>query len=238
MSVPMTTLTAVTRRDWPTVSWIAAMVCGLVSGRCSRTSRAPAEVTTAVSGISTRRLNQVSEIAESERGPGCQGRAPPARRPGGVGRRRRTRSAAGGHSDVSTSCASEPEFSMRCGITMPSGLAVLAVGEELLRRLAPAAEVTVDGVQLRRSRERVGRVVGTLDLGELDAVDTGDRAEAEAGVDLLAVGDVEEVEEVLRTVLRVLGDRGRVLDEQRVVRDDVVDVLTVLLGEDRLVLVG
>ena len=73
---------------------------------------------------------------------------------------------------------SSPSFPVSCWSCGDDAerVAVLAVGEELVGRLAPAAEVTVDGEQLLGSRERVGRVVGTLDLGDLDAVD--DRAEA------------------------------------------------------------
>ena len=48
----------------------------------------------------------------------------------------------------------------------------------------------------------------------------------------------QEVHELLGRVVGVLGDRAGVLDEQGLRRDDVVDVLALLLGEDRLVLVG
>src|SRR3712207_9156803 len=44
--------------------------------------------------------------------------------------------------------------------------------------------------------------------------------------------------EVLRLGRGVVGDRGRVLDEQRGVGNDVVELGAALLGEDRLVLVG
>ena len=47
-------------------------------------------------------------------------------------------------------------------------------------------------------RERVGRVVGALDLADLDAVD--DRAEAGLGVVGLRLGAGQEVEEGLRAV--------------------------------------
>ena len=69
----------------------------------------------------------------------------------------------------------------------------LLLVEELVVGLAPAAEVTVDGEQRLRGRERVGRVVGALDLGQLDAVD--DRAEAGLGVVGLRLGAGQELEE-------------------------------------------
>ena len=58
----------------------------------------------------------------------------------------------------------------------------------------------VDRVERARGRERVGRVVGTLDLGQLDAVD--DRAEAGLGVVGLRLGRGQEVEEALGGVRR------------------------------------
>ena len=115
-------------------------------------------------------------------------------------------------------------------------VAVLAVAEVLVGGLAPAVEVTVDGEQLLRSGERVGRVVGTLDLADLDTVD--DRAEAGLGVVGLGLRAGHELEERLGGVTGVDGHRGRVLDEQGVRRQHVVDVGAVLLGQDRLVLVG
>ena len=108
--------------------------------------------------------------------------------------------------------------------------------EELRVRLGPAAEVLVDGQQLRRGRERVARVVGALDV-DLDAV--VERAEALLGVvglALLARSGSRGTSLALRAGVR--GDRARVLDQQRLVRDDVVEVRAALPGEDRLVLVG
>src|SRR3954452_12634575 len=100
--------------------------------------------------------------------------------------------------------------------------------EELRVGLVPAAEV-VDGEEARGGRELLG-VDERLDH----------RPVALGGEDLLPLVGAGEVEEGLGVllVLRVGGDRGRVLDEDRVVRRDVVDVLAVELGADGLVLVG
>ncbi len=84
--------------------------------------------------------------------------------------------------------------------------------------------------------ERVGRVVGALDLAVLDAVD--DRAEALEGELLLALGAEHEVEPLLGLRGGVDQHRARVLDQHRGLRDDVVELLAVLVGEDGLVLVG
>src|SRR4051812_36070079 len=104
-----------------------------------------------------------------------------------------------------------------------------AVGvEDLVRRVRPAAEVR-DGEQAARLREvtRGGHILV-------------DRPVAVVEEDLLRVVPAEEVEEGLGLlgVLARLGHRDRVLDEDGVVGNRVVDLLTVLLGEDGLVLVG
>ena len=58
--------------------------------------------------------------------------------------------------------------------------------------------------------------------------------------DGLRLGRVQEVHERLGGIGRITreGRRDRVLDEQGVVRHDVVERLALLLGEDGLVLVG
>ena len=83
--------------------------------------------------------------------------------------------------------------------------------------------------------ERVARVVGTRHV-VVDAVD--DRAEAGLGVVGLALLAELEVQEVLGGRRGVRGQRGRVLDQQGVVGEDVVDVVTGGPGLDRVVLVG
>src|SRR3954469_7080370 len=84
--------------------------------------------------------------------------------------------------------------------------------EELRHDRVPATELG-DLEQARRSREVARRV--SLD----------DRPVAVVGEDLLGGVGVEEVDERLglRRVLAVLRDGGRVLDQDRVVRDRVVE---------------
>src|SRR5690606_2899647 len=85
--------------------------------------------------------------------------------------------------------------------------------------------------------ERVLRIGGPLDLAaEVDVV--ADRAEALERELLLALVTDHEVEPALGSVDGVLEDCTGVLDLDGGVGNDVVEALTVLGGEDRLVLVG
>src|SRR5512132_4441361 len=96
--------------------------------------------------------------------------------------------------------------------------------EELVVDLAPPPEVA-DGEQATRSGELA------LVLVEHRLVD---RPVAPVGELLLRGGGQGVVHERLG-LLGVLGlrdDRDRVFDEDRLVRDDVVDLLTLLLGRD------
>src|SRR5829696_6460250 len=100
--------------------------------------------------------------------------------------------------------------------------------EELLGHLRPATQVG-DGEQPRRRGEVGGR-------GDLLV----DRPVALLDEDLLRLRRAQVVEERLG-LLRVLAlghDRDRVLDQDRLVGDHVVDVLVLLLGGDGLVLIG
>src|SRR4051794_35492110 len=99
--------------------------------------------------------------------------------------------------------------------------AVVRVEEVLVHR-RPTAEV-VDGEQRLRVRE--------LRLVE---VRSDDRSVSVLREGLLRGVGVEEVHELLRRPRRTLRDRDRVLDEDRLVGSDVVDVLTGLLRLDRL----
>src|SRR5215212_6787138 len=104
-----------------------------------------------------------------------------------------------------------------------------AVGvEELVSRLRPAAEV-VDGEQAARLREVAFR-------GDVLV----ERPVAVLEEDTLRVLRHEEVDEGLGLigVLAVLRDRDGVLDEDGLVGNRVLELLTVLVGEDRLVLIG
>src|SRR3954447_1668455 len=100
--------------------------------------------------------------------------------------------------------------------------------EELVVDLAPAAEL-VNREQVLRRRE--------LRLVDQRLVE---RAVALRLEDLLALLGAQERDEGLRLrrVLRVRRHRDRILDQDRLVRHDVVDVLSGLLRADRLVLVS
>src|SRR5215211_3841428 len=100
--------------------------------------------------------------------------------------------------------------------------------EELLGHLRPATQVG-DGEQPGRRGEVGGR-------GDLLV----DRPVALLDEDLLSLGRAQVVDEQLG-LLRVLAlghDRDRVLDQDRLVGDHVVDLLILLLGGDGLVLIG
>src|SRR5215211_4002539 len=98
--------------------------------------------------------------------------------------------------------------------------------EELVVHLAPPAEL-VDLEQLRRDRVRLrvreARIDGAVALLREDP---------------LCGRAAEEGEEVTRRLRRVARHSGRILDQDRLVGDDVVDVLALLPGGDGLVLVG
>src|SRR5829696_5494847 len=100
--------------------------------------------------------------------------------------------------------------------------------EELLVHVAPAAQVG-DGEQPRRLRE----VVRGRDL-------LVDGAVALVDEDLLGLVRQQVVDERLGLlgILALGGDRDRVLDQDRLVGDHVVDLLVLLLGGDGLVLIG
>src|SRR3954453_2401049 len=115
----------------------------------------------------------------------------------------------------------------RCLVLDLGDGAVLRV-EEVGHHLVPATEV-VDGEQRRGRRE--------LRL-ELRRDRRHDRAVAVLGEHGLRLGRPEVVEERLGLRLRLRRDRDRVLDQDRLIRSHVVDLLALLLGGDRLVLVA
>src|SRR4051794_15494121 len=94
----------------------------------------------------------------------------------------------------------------------PEGLALGAVTEVLVVRLAPAVERVGHGLQRGRLRERVARVGGAL---HLDVADVHEGTEAGLGVELLALRRLREVDEVLGRLRGVLGGSARGLDQQR-----------------------
>jgi hypothetical protein len=87
MSVPMTTFTRVTRVAVPTVRRIAAAVCSEVTD-CQKLLHppSPAVTTTAVSGMSTSRLNHSIATPRPMAGPRVNGRPPRSDRRARVGR--------------------------------------------------------------------------------------------------------------------------------------------------------
>ena len=124
-----------------------------------------------------------------------------------------------------------PDSAMIC-VTMP-----VSSSKNLSDSVAPAPEVVGDGEQVRRpSGNGSDGIVGTLDLAVVDAVDDGRKPLRANCFWPSALED--EVEPVLRLGVGVDEDRARVLDEHRGLGDDVVELLAVLVGEDRLVLVG
>src|SRR5215211_2537377 len=100
--------------------------------------------------------------------------------------------------------------------------------EELVIHLVPAPELA-DLEERRRSRKLV-RARYALDHRPVPL----------AHEDLLGLGGVQEVDERLGRlwILRLARDGDRILDQNRLVRDDIVELLALLLGQDRLVLVA
>src|SRR4051794_12853685 len=106
------------------------------------------------------------------------------------------------------------------------GHEALFLVEELVGDHVPAAEL-LDREQALRLRVLLG-----IDQARVD------RAVALLSEDLLGRLGPEVVHELLGVAARVLCDRDRVLDQDRLVRDHVVELLALLLCGDRLVLVG
>src|SRR4051794_37927594 len=216
-SVPATALTPATRIERTSVSFSAATACGAVTASTNACRPPSAErATTAASGIRTTTLSQ------SVATPSPSVRAGPVPEESA---RRRADGRAGDAAGLRASLGSgDPRRLLDVGDRALVGI------EELVVDLRPAAEVADREQSLRRRELR-------LVLGEDALVD---RPVAPVGEDLLRRRRQGVVHERLRLleVLRLRDDRDRVLDGDRLVGDDVVDLLALLLGGDRLVLVG
>src|SRR5919202_304440 len=211
-SVPATALTAATRIESSSVSFSAAIACRAVTASTNAPRPASVErATTAASGIRTMTLSHsVATPRESA--------------PGAAGESARRRAVAAGTAEVRASLGSgDPRGLLDLGDRPLVGV------EELVVDLRPAAEVA-DGEEPLRRREL--RPVPREDRPV-------DRPVAPVGEHLLRDGRERVLHERLRLtqVLRLRDHRDRVLDRDRLVGDDIVDLLALLLGRDRLVLV-
>src|SRR6266545_2575437 len=222
--VPITALIATTISEAISVSFRAAMASGLVIAVQNAPIPPSADfAVSAASGIRTMRLMYAvtrprPRVAPPRRGHETTLGGASARVP----ERALTPSPPPGLSGRPASLGADPQV-----LLDPGDDALLRI-EEVGVHLVPAAEV-VDREQARRGRELV-----------LVLVEHGLDHRAVAGVrpELLCLGRVQVLHEVLSLRRRVRGGRDRRLDQDRVVGDDVVHVLARLLGGDRLVLVG
>src|SRR4051812_32466267 len=217
-SVPATAFIAATRIDMISVSFSAATACGAVTASTNATRPPSVErATTAASGISTTTLSHsVATPSDSAADP-----------PGAAaarGRRRKTDPPAAGAEVRASLGSGDPRRLLDL-----RDRALVRV-EEVVVDLRPAAQVA-DGEQALR-RGELGGVL--LQHGLVD------RPVAPLGEALLRGRRQGVAHERLGLgqVLRALEDRDRVLDQDRLVGDDVVDLLALALGGDRLVLVG
>src|SRR3954469_14277701 len=213
--VPASALTAATKIDTSSVSFSAATACGAVTAS-TNACRPPSveRATTAASGI-RQMTDSHSVAAPSASVPDPPGAAEESARRRADGR---TGDAAG----LSASLGSgDPRRLLDLGDRALVGI------EELVVDLRPAAEVADREQPLRRRELRL--VLGKDGLR--------DRPVAPVGEDLLRRRGQRVLHERLRllAVLRLRDDGDRVLDRDRLVGDDVVDLLALLLRGDRLV---
>src|SRR5829696_5528349 len=151
----------------------------------------------AQSGMSTRMLNHVSESPSASPAPGVRVLRGPSRRARRDGRSvERPVPARSGPAKRAVDI--DLLLAHLAGVLLnlrhdAKGLAVLAVGEELLAGLGPAPEVLTDSKKLRRGRERVSRVVGTLDVAGHTLEDRTVPVLQERGLRLVGVQEVEPI---------------------------------------------
>src|SRR5918995_1850348 len=215
ISVPKNALTITTISDAISVSLSAATASGLLTAFQKPSVPFSNDLkTTAASGISATTLRYAMATPRPRAAPGI-GRALGPRLTG----------AAGGGAAM--------EVASVGGSALPLGLedlrhdALLGV-EEVRVHLVPAPELA-DLEQAGRRRELIGPLRALHD-----------RAIALADEDLLGLRRVQEVHELLRQLGggRLRGGRDRVLDQDRLIRHHVVELLALLLREDGLVLVA
>src|SRR3954447_13271570 len=208
MSVPKTALITVTSSDAVSVSFSALTDWRLET--VSQKCAIPPSVDFATTAARGRSTIRLSHTVVTPR-PSIPGR------PAAATRRRRG----------SRTVRASPGSGDPC-LVLDLGDGAVGRVEEVGHHLVPATEV-VDREQ------RLGRRELRLEL-------RGDRRHdwtvPVLGEDRLRLGRPEEVEELLRLRLGLGRDRDGVLDEDRLVGRDVVDLLALLLGGDRLVLVA
>src|SRR3954468_163928 len=210
VAVPATALTAATASDVHSDSFSADTAWRLVTAD-QKVSRPPSveRATSAASGMRTMTLSHSIAIP-----------SPSALAPPGVTRGTRRAARA-----VTASLGSgDPR------VLLDGGHRALVGIEELVVDLAPVTEVA-DGEQAAGGRE-LRRVLAQDRLVHGPVAPVGELLLGRRGE-----GVVEE-RLGLRGVLGLRDDRDRVLDQDRLVRDHVVDLLALLLRRDRLVLVG
>src|SRR5215212_1717243 len=218
---PMTASIAATTIETIKVKRMAASACLLVMASTnSETPPSKLRATTAASGIRTISVSQATLKPPMTAGPVRMRCRRPAGRDGAPAVVARAPSAAA-ISDASLGGAdTEVLLDLRHG--------ALVRVEELVVDLVPAAELVdleeVLGVGVRLLVDEARR----------------DAPVALRGEDLLRLVGLEEIQERLRLVggLGLGRDRGRVLDQDRLVRDHVVELDARLLRRDGLVLVG
>src|SRR4051794_27623719 len=210
IKVPVTALITTTIADVMNVSFSAASACGPVTTSTKPESPSSSDVTaTAASGSSTMMLRYVSATPRPSAAPPRSGTARGRGVLLGDGRGPAVSSLGGGDTKV----------------LLDAGHDALVLVEELVGHRVPASEL-LDREELLGRRELV-RARRALHH----------RPVALRREDALRLGRVQVLHERLRLVARVLGRGDRVLDQDRLVRDRVVDVLACLLRRDRLVLV-
>src|SRR5215204_1724375 len=214
ISVPNTALMSTTISDAISVSFSAATACGLLTAVQKLSVPLSSDFTiTAASGISATTLKYASATPRPRAAPGMATALGP-----------RLTGAAGGAAAVAALVGGSALSLVLEDLRHHALLRVEEVGVHLV----PAAEL--------RDVEQVGRLRELVGAGRV----LHDGAVPLAHEDPLGLLGVEEVDERLRErgILGLAGRGDRVLDEDGLLGHDVVEILALLLREDRLVLVA